>query len=60
MQQVEEVNVVDEGLAKGDGFYFKNFDPTTNQKIPFKDINCKKLKKTFSRFIVNKKNYTTI
>jgi hypothetical protein len=49
LQQVEiqEVNLLDEGSFKGDGFYFENFDPTTNQKIPFKDINCKKLKKHF-------------
>jgi hypothetical protein len=49
LQQVEvqEVNVVDEGLVKGDGFYFKKIDPITKQKIPFKDINYKKLKKHF-------------
>lgn len=36
-----------EGLAKGDGFYFENFDPTTNQKNPFKNMTYKKLKKHF-------------
>jgi hypothetical protein len=36
-----------EGLVKGDSFYFEKFDPTTNQKSPFKNINCKKLKKHF-------------
>jgi hypothetical protein len=49
LQQVEvqEVSIMVEGLAKGDDFYFEKFNPTTNQKIPFKDINCKKLKKHF-------------
>jgi hypothetical protein len=34
LQQVEvqEVNLLDQGSAKGDGFYFEKFDPTTNQK----------------------------
>ncbi len=45
--EVQEVSVMVEGLAESDGFYFENFDPTTNQKIPFKNINCKKLKKHF-------------
>jgi len=49
LQQVEvqEVSVMVEGLVKGDDFYFEKFDPTTNQKISFKDNNYKKLKSHF-------------
>lgn len=47
LQQVEDISVVDEGLAKGDGFYFEKFDPTTNQKFHFRTSIIRKSKNIF-------------
>jgi hypothetical protein len=49
LQQVEvqEVSLVDEGLVKGDGFYFEKIDPTTNQNNSFKEKNIRNSKAIF-------------